>query len=109
MRDDVFDAVGIASDGEVETPIAVNAGLPEIHGLGVFLGAQRRILEITFEESKLLVERALNNCGCILQRLDGTVGDDDLHGPDGLRLAVLRVRISLRRNLPPSSPLPNGP
>src|SRR6266478_3473254 len=109
MRDDVFDAVSITSNGEIETPIAVDAGLPEIRCLIVLLCVERRILEIGFEESELLVERTLDDGRRIFQCLDGTFGEKDLHEPERLGLTVLRVRISFRRNLTASSAVSNGP
>ena len=46
MRDDVTDEADITHSVEVETPVPVDASLPEVGRLVVFLGAQRGVLQI---------------------------------------------------------------
>jgi len=67
MRNDVFDAVGVAGDGEIKPPVAIHPCLPEIRGLVIFLGAKRWVQEVVFEEAELLVKRALNARRRVLQ------------------------------------------
>ena len=56
VREDVHDVIGIAADEEVEAPIVVDAGLPEVLGLVVLLGAERRVTEVLLQEPHLLEE-----------------------------------------------------
>ena len=72
MWNDVFDAVGVP--GIIKTPVAVHSCLPKICGLVVFLSVKRRMQEVAFQETKLLIKRALNGHRRILQCLNGTVG-----------------------------------
>ena len=109
MWNEVFDAIGVAGNGEIKTPVAVHSCLPKIRGFVVFLSVKRRMQEVAFQETKLLIKRALNGRRRILQCLNGTVGQDDFHGAEGLRLPARRTRISLRRNLTASSAVSNGP
>ena len=46
MRNDLGDDVRVAYDSEVETPTAVDPRLPFVFSLAVFLGAQRRVVEV---------------------------------------------------------------
>ena len=73
MRNHVFDPVGVACDGEIETPGAVHPCLPEIRGLVIFLSLKRWVQQVVFDETELFVRRALNGRQCILQCLNGTV------------------------------------
>jgi hypothetical protein len=109
MWNDVFDTVRVAGNSEIKTPFAVHPCLPEIRGLVIFLSAKRRVQEVAFEEAELFVKRALDSRRRILQRLNCTVGQNNFHGREGLRLPVRRARISLRRNLTASSAVSNGP
>jgi hypothetical protein len=45
MRDDVFDIVGFADYGEIETPVAVDSGLPGVGTLIVFFRLKGRMRE----------------------------------------------------------------
>ncbi len=59
-----------AFNGEVESPPAVHADLPEIESLVVLLSPQRRMVEIFEEEPTLLVEGFLHfwRCRGVLRR-----------------------------------------
>jgi hypothetical protein len=60
---EVQNQVGVTGNNEVEAPVAIDAGLPNVACLIVFLGAERRVAQIVDEESGLFVER-LSNGGC---------------------------------------------
>jgi hypothetical protein len=60
VRDDVFNTVGFADDGEIETPVAVDSGLPEVGSLVVFFRVKRGMQKVALEEADLLVKCALN-------------------------------------------------
>lgn len=60
VRDDVFDIVGFADKREIETPVAVDAGLPEIGSLVVFFRVKGGMQKVVFEEAELFIKRALN-------------------------------------------------
>ena len=53
MRDDVFDGVGVAGDGEIEPPVAVYARLPDLLRLVVPL-VQRGVLEVALRQREPL-------------------------------------------------------
>jgi len=50
MSDDRHDEVRVVLDKKIEAPVAVHARLPEIGGLVVFLGAQRRMGEVLSQQ-----------------------------------------------------------
>jgi|CZKS01.1.fsa_nt_gi hypothetical protein len=43
MWNEVFDAIGVAGNGEIKTPVAVHSCLPKIRGFVVFLSVKRRV------------------------------------------------------------------
>jgi hypothetical protein len=55
--------VGISLDREVEAVVLIYARLPDIAGLIVLLGAERRVAEVGQKEAQLLVE-----LGCVQGR-----------------------------------------
>ena len=57
MRDDRVEDVGVAFDGELETPGPIDPGLPQARGRVVFLGVQRRVLKVVHKKPLLFVER----------------------------------------------------
>src|ERR1035438_4157440 len=57
VGDYVHDVIGIVLYDEIETPVFVNAGLPEIIGFVVFFRAEGRMPEILLEKFDLLEER----------------------------------------------------
>lgn len=70
MRDDVFDDVRVADDLEIETPTAVNASLPLVVRLVVFLGVERWVLQVMDEKSGLLVESPADRRRQLVQRFE---------------------------------------
>jgi hypothetical protein len=110
MRDDVFNSVGIAVDREIEAPVAVYARLPDVLRLVVLLRVQRRVLEVNAQKSQLFCERAPHRGSRISERVDGAVGQNDIHRPEValLRLAFLAL-ISWAKNVMVLSALANGP
>ena len=46
--------VGVSADLEIEAPGAVDAGLPDVAGLVVLLGVQRRVVQVMEEIAELL-------------------------------------------------------
>ncbi len=60
MRHDVNEAVSVALDGEVETPAAVDPGLPDSSSLIIFLGSERWVAEIIDQEGNLFVKSPLD-------------------------------------------------
>ena len=63
MGDDVQNEVGVTGDDEIEAPSAIHAGLPDVAGLIVFLGAERRVAEVLHQQFNLFIERLLNGGG----------------------------------------------
>ena len=62
MRDDFVKVMNVALYCEVETPVPVDAGLPDIQRRIVFLGAKGRMGSIRKEQGDLLVERLPHGC-----------------------------------------------
>jgi hypothetical protein len=60
VRHDVNEVVGIALDGEIETPAAVDPGLPDSSSLIIFLGSERWVTEISDQEGNLFVKSPLD-------------------------------------------------
>jgi hypothetical protein len=54
---EVFQPVNVAHDLEVETPIIVHAALPDVASLVIFLGSERRVMEILGEEAGAVCEK----------------------------------------------------
>src|ERR1700730_13867219 len=54
MSDDIEDNARIVYDDEVESPVLVDASLPEVLGFIILLGAQRRVLKILRKQPHLL-------------------------------------------------------
>ena len=66
MRDDILNDARIANDLEVETPGAVDASLPPIFCLAVFLGTQGRVMEVGNQKTRLLVKSLADGGGKIV-------------------------------------------
>src|SRR5580700_3338458 len=60
VRNDVADSVRPALDREIEAPVVVDARLPDILPLIVFLGTERRMVKIAREIIDLLDEGFLH-------------------------------------------------
>jgi hypothetical protein len=67
---DLFQAVGVAHDLEIEAPVVVDARLPQIAAFIVLLGAEGRMLKIAGKKSKLL-PKGLSNSGRSVFRAPG--------------------------------------
>jgi hypothetical protein len=55
VGNDVDDVVDVITDQEIETPILVDTGLPEIEALVILFGAERRVPKVPLQQSHLLV------------------------------------------------------
>jgi hypothetical protein len=73
MGDNVFNPVCVIGDCEIESPIAVHAGLPKIGGFVVFLSMQRWMMEIPHQKPQLLMKSAPNVQGSIFHSFDGAI------------------------------------
>ena len=60
MSCDVGNDVGIIHDAEIESPVLVDAGLPLVLGLVIFLGPQRRMAQVLKQQQRLLVKDLLD-------------------------------------------------
>lgn len=74
MRYNVADDVGVAFNVEIEAPTLIDAGLPEVLSLIVFLGVQRRMIEVLQKEPELFIECTANRRGRVLQGFNHPVG-----------------------------------
>jgi hypothetical protein len=61
MGDYVQNEVGVTGDDEIEAPVAIHAGLPDVAGLIVLLGAERRVTEVLHQQFSLFIKRLLND------------------------------------------------
>src|ERR1019366_7200004 len=90
---EIFQSVGVVHDLEVESPVVIHAGLPDVAGFVVFLGSEGRMVEVLGEEAKLFAEGLTYGGRGILQRVEHAVGKVDPHRTVGLRfLARARRR-----------------
>jgi len=62
VRSDVFNAVAVIRDREKEAPGFVDAGLPQVPALVVFLGVERWVLEVRGQKPQLLL-KGRRTCG----------------------------------------------
>jgi hypothetical protein len=62
VGNDVHDQVRVVLDQEIEAPVLVDACLPEVPPFVVFLGAQRRVMEI-LQEQRDCLSKARWICG----------------------------------------------
>ena len=60
MRDDLGQDVGIPHNPKIESPVPVDAGLPLVLSLDVFLRPERTVLEVLKQQQRLLVKSRLN-------------------------------------------------
>src|SRR5437773_5263894 len=63
MRDDIVHPILISVDAEIETPIPVNSGLPNVIGLIIFFCSQGWMVEILEQQSGLFCEGFLDGGG----------------------------------------------
>lgn len=79
VRDDREQDVGVVLDLEVEAPVAIDAGLPDVARLVVLLGAERMVTEVAEQESKLLLEVLADSSRCCSDILIEPVGSSCVH------------------------------
>ena len=91
MWNDIRHDADIALDDEIKAPIPIDPGLPDIIGFVIFLGVQRRVLEIANEISDLLEKRFVNWGRKDAKSSQRTLRIIDLHRA-GLDLAGRRSR-----------------
>ncbi|MCU1343612.1 MAG: hypothetical protein JWN92_3035 [Candidatus Acidoferrum typicum] len=60
MWNHIEQEVRVANYFEIETPVRANATLPDILGLVEFLGSQRCMTNVMYQECDLFVELFLN-------------------------------------------------
>ena len=77
MRDDIADEIGVARNTEIKAPAPVDPGLPHVLSLMVFLGVQRRMIEVVKKEPQFVLEGALNGDWSIFQGFDCMIGEND--------------------------------
>jgi hypothetical protein len=63
VRDYLADTVGVAVDGEIETPVVVDLGLPTIFGFVELLRPERGVVEVADKKTELLDEGFLDRRG----------------------------------------------
>lgn len=73
MPGDAQNPIRVAVDLKVEAVLMVDAGLPYLRGFGVFLGSQRRELEVGKKKTELFVEARLNCRRKLSILADGTI------------------------------------
>lgn len=64
---DVEETVGVALDAKIEAPIVVDASLPNVAGLVVLLGVERRVSEVAQKMRELLSEALLRLGGAAMK------------------------------------------
>src|ERR1035441_8693870 len=79
VRDNIHDVISVVQDEEIKPPILIDAGLPNVLALIVFLGAQRRVPQILFQQPHLFEQRLANAGRKEMQRLAGPRGAVGLH------------------------------
>src|ERR1035441_3957105 len=60
VRLDLVQAIFMALDREIESPVQVDSRFPEADGFIEFPGTQRRVVEILLQEQELLEKRLLD-------------------------------------------------
>lgn len=60
MRNDAEQVVEVSVDHEIEAPAPIHPGLPDVSGIVVLLGSERRMAQILHQETQLLVAARLN-------------------------------------------------
>jgi hypothetical protein len=71
--------IGVSVDAEIETPPAVDAGLPEIAGFVVLLGLERRMAEVLEKEHEPPINSSLDHIGGLGIALEKALGIDEAH------------------------------
>src|SRR5260370_32378196 len=109
MRNDVADYAGVTNNVEVETPLAVHPGLPDILGFVVLLGAEGWMIKTLGEELDLFEESLTRFWWRFFQGRQRTRQVVDLHRE---RLAFLAAALFLSSDFMEaiiSSAVLNGP
>ena len=79
MRDDILYPIRVPDDHEIKSPLPVDTGLPQVSAFVVFLGSQRRVMEIVGEEAYLFLESSPNRRWRIFERLNRAIRNRDRH------------------------------
>jgi hypothetical protein len=74
VRSDILNAVEVIRDREKEAPGFVDAGLPQVPALVVFLGVERWVLEVRGQKPQLLLKSPPDMWRSIPQGLDDAIG-----------------------------------
>jgi len=106
-----FQPVGVADDLKIETPVVVDARLPQVAGFIVLFCAKGWMLKIDGKKSKLFPKGLPHAGRCIFQGVEHPVGKVDLHRLTDLSFfaaADLRRKLALSDAIA-SSAVSNGP
>src|ERR1039458_2320461 len=79
MRNELEDAIGVIDNQEIESPVPIHPGLPEIACLIILLRAQRRVPKILFKKLCLLEKSLSQRCRSVLQSVGDRFGVFNLH------------------------------
>ena len=79
MGRDIQHDIGVALDAEIKSPRVIDAGLPDVPGLIVFLGAERGVLEMLNQERSAPIKRSLDCDGSARIVSSKTFGVVNLH------------------------------
>ena len=79
IGNNVADNVSVARNVEIEAPVLIDAGLPQVLSFTIFLGVQRRVIEVVQQEPELFIECAADGRGCVLQGFNRPVGQYYFH------------------------------
>ncbi len=79
MWDEVYEVVRVAFDLEIKAPPAVDSGLPDVAGLVVLLGAERRVAKVLKKEGYAAVNGSLDVWRRTRVALEEAFGIDRAH------------------------------
>jgi hypothetical protein len=79
MRNDIPDYVSVSLDDEVETPRAINSGLPQVSRLVILLRSQGWIVNVAGEKTNLFEECFADLGRHSFESLQGTWEIGNLH------------------------------
>ena len=79
MGNHIDEVVRITLDSKVKPPPAIDTGLPDIIGLIVFLGPERRVAEVLHQQSNAAVKGPLNGTRGVRVAAEKTLGVVEMH------------------------------
>lgn len=107
---EVFQSVCVAGDLEVEAPVVIHAGLSDVAGFVVFLGAEGRMVKVLYKKNELFPKCFPNGGRGVFQNIKHAVGKVDFHRAVGLSfLARARRRRLASTEAIASAAVSNGP